>query len=84
MLHKIEEERDKEGHLEIKKLRALQQTEASDRLVGQAQQEALANVVDASKPTQRKYIPSARVLLPHCSVCGQTSHKRHPQYTSKH
>jgi hypothetical protein len=76
MLHKIEEERDKEVHPEIKKLRALQQIEASDILVGQSQQEALAIVVGPSKPTKRKYSPSARVLLPHCSVCGQTSHKR--------
>jgi hypothetical protein len=76
MLHKIEEERDKEVHPEIKKLRALHQIEASDILGGQAKQEALAIVAGPSKPIRRKYSPSAGVLLPHCSVCGLTSHKR--------
>lgn len=76
MLRKVAEEAGKEVHPEIKKLRAMQMVEASDILSGQAKQQALAVVAGPSKPTKRRYMPSARVLLPHCSVCGQTTHKR--------
>jgi hypothetical protein len=77
MLDKIEEEKGQELHPEVKKLRALQQIEAIEILQGESKEDALAIVSGTSKAPKRKYTPTARVLLPHCSACGSTEHKRH-------
>jgi hypothetical protein len=77
VLQKIDEETQegKELHPEVKKLRRLQQIEASSVLDGIDRADALAIVHAPPKP-KRKYSPTARVLLPQCSICGAIDHKR--------
>jgi hypothetical protein len=78
----------KHGHPEIKKLRKLQQIEASqvlDNMARSCSTVALAvattiattsrnNNSSAKKKRQSK--SSARFLLPHCGICGGLEHKR--------
>jgi hypothetical protein len=67
----------KELHPEIKKLRLHQQIEASQILDSEDKQEALALVpLQKASCRKRKYKPQPKVLLPHCSICGDTTHKR--------
>ena len=77
IMQKIEDEKPQgpQMHPEIRKLRRLQQIEAESILVGADKAEALAIVAPTSKKRPRKYSPSARVLLPHCSICGDINHK---------
>ena len=79
VMAKVAEERTsgKELHPEVKKLRMPQQVEASEILGSGEKQEILALVPLQKKSSgKRKFSPQPRVLLPHCSVCGDTSHKR--------
>ena len=68
-------------HPEIKRLRFLQQVEASAILdegekCGIGTLVLQAQVPAKSAKAKRKYIPTARILLPHCEVCGSIEHKR--------
>ena len=67
----------KELHPEVRKLRLHQQIEASEILDSKDKQQALALVPLKKAPARkRKYEPQPRVLLPHCSICGDVTHKR--------
>jgi hypothetical protein len=70
-------------HPEVGKLRQLQMIEASEVIAqgisdgGMAEALALASQGEPAPPKKRRvYAPTARVLLPHCAICGNTSHKR--------
>eukprot|EP00972_Heterocapsa_arctica_P046551 6870173-Heterocapsa_arctica.AAC.1 len=68
-------------HPEVPKLRRLQQLEATEVLEGEAMESAIVvfsqeGASATGKSKSRKYTPTAHVLLPHCSVCGSTDHKR--------
>jgi hypothetical protein len=63
-------------HREVKNLRALQLLEATSVLQEDAQLVDIVPRERAKKGIKRAYTPTARVLLPHCSVCGSTDHKR--------
>jgi hypothetical protein len=77
MLETIRDEKGQELHPEIKKLRAIQQIEASQILDSTSKEEALALVpAPAREPSKRKYQAQPKVLLPHCCACGSTEHKR--------
>jgi hypothetical protein len=82
-IQRVEEDKAKGDavHPEIRKLRAMQQVEASAILqqLDGAKAEAMSAIVPLSEqPTKKRraYRPSARILLPHCSACGSTEHKR--------
>ena len=57
-------------------MRKLQQIEASEVLQGEAKDAALALVSAEQPEKKRPYMPTARILLPHCEMCGNTGHKR--------
>ena len=66
---------------EVRKLRLLQQIEASSVVQGEAKQDAIPVFSQdgrrgAASATKRAYTPSSSVLLPHCAICGSTQHKR--------
>ena len=67
-------------HPEIKKLRRLQQREASRVLAASfgppSLQLALASPQAKIKPRKRNYTSTAKRLLGHCSVCGAIAHRR--------
>ncbi len=77
MLVKVDADKGKDLHPEIRRLRLVQQIEASEILASDPKERALAVLTATAKDgTKRKRTSTALVLLPHCSVCGSVEHKR--------
>jgi hypothetical protein len=78
MLDKVDADKGKDLHPEIRRLRLVQQIEASEILASHSKERALAVLTAPAKArcTKRKRTSTALVLLPHCSVCGSVEHKR--------